>query len=227
MTSRASADTALALSARLRIVAEHEAVVFYRRSAAGGVDHDRVEPAGLDLTGPRQDVGAREGVTVLAEVMVERAAAASALGDHDLAAVPGQEADRRLVDLRRQHLLRASGRAARRGARLADALGTTCGRSKAERSGAASGRDRAPRATSSARGRRTGFAERAGRQGEAKGFWTRQDEAEDSPKHPVEPGTAIGLLDVMPRVVDEVHVVRRPKGRSSCRRGRRGSGRYA
>ena len=44
-----------------------------------------------------------------AHVVHERAAAAGALGDHHLDPVAGQEADRRLVDVRRQHLLRATG----------------------------------------------------------------------------------------------------------------------
>jgi len=46
-----------------------------------------------------------------------------------------------------------------------------------------------------------------GRHGEAKNVRARQDEAQDAAKCPVEPVAAIGLFDMTPRVIDEVHVV--------------------
>ncbi len=68
-------------------------------------------PCAVDLAPPGVDVGPGGGERrpLLAHVMGERAAAAGAAGDHDLDAVPGEQADRRLVDLRRQDLLGAAG----------------------------------------------------------------------------------------------------------------------
>jgi hypothetical protein len=92
------------------VFAEHKAVILDRRAAARGVDYNHVEPGGESLALPRIDVGARETKRRrrLAKVMGEGAAAATAAGDHDLATMAGQQADRRLIDFGCQHLLGAS-----------------------------------------------------------------------------------------------------------------------
>ena len=92
VTSRVSRRTLARFTAKRGIVAEHEAVILHRRAAAGGVDDDRVEPARVRSRGSRRRCLSRANAcAVLAEMMVERAATARALGDHDFAAVPGQQ----------------------------------------------------------------------------------------------------------------------------------------
>src|SRR3984893_6126409 len=93
-----------------RILAQHEAVVLDGRAATRGIDHDGVEPGGEALALPRIDVGPREpeSSSLLPEMVDERTAATAALRHHDLAAMTGQKPDRRLVDLRGQHPLRAA-----------------------------------------------------------------------------------------------------------------------
>ena len=64
--------------------------------------------AARDLSRPGQNVGAGKVMGVLSEVVGERAAASRARGDDNLAAMARQKPDRRLVDLRREDLLRAA-----------------------------------------------------------------------------------------------------------------------
>src|SRR5690348_16416138 len=56
------------LLGKLGISTEHEAIILDRGSAAGGVDHNRVEPAVLDLPRPGENVGARVTMRVLAQM---------------------------------------------------------------------------------------------------------------------------------------------------------------
>ena len=94
-----------------RIVAQEEPVILDHRPATRGVDDDGVEPAQRPRALPGIDIRAGQGQRrcLVAEVVLKRAAAAAARRDDNLNAVPGQQPDRRLVDLGRQHLLRAAG----------------------------------------------------------------------------------------------------------------------
>ena len=90
---------------------EHVAVILHRRAAAGSVDDDGVEALPVHLRHPGVDIGGGGGVAFagLAHVMGQRAATAHALRDHHFAAEAGQQANGRLVDIRVQRPLRATG----------------------------------------------------------------------------------------------------------------------
>src|SRR6185437_16017548 len=87
---------------------EHEAIVLDSRGASRCVDDDCVEPAVLDLPRPGENVGARVSVSVLSQMMGERATASGARGHDDLAAMASEKPDRGFVDLGRQNLLGAA-----------------------------------------------------------------------------------------------------------------------
>src|SRR5215472_2295457 len=88
-----------------RVLPQHEAVIFDCGTATRCVDHDRVEPLSAALALPGIDVGAREGECswFLTKMMSERPAAAAAGCNHDFATMPGQQPDRRFVNLGRQY----------------------------------------------------------------------------------------------------------------------------
>ena len=88
-------------------------------------------PSPVHLGDPGVDVAPGEGVrlVVAAHVMDERAAAALALRRHDLDAVPGEQADGGVVDLRVQHRLGAAAQERDARAALARRPGTRRGRS--------------------------------------------------------------------------------------------------
>ena len=89
---------------------EHEAVILERGAAAGRIHHNRIQPLTLNLSRPGSDIGARQahGGIMMAHVMIERAAAALILRHHHLNPHPVEQPDRRLIDRRGQHLLRAA-----------------------------------------------------------------------------------------------------------------------
>ena len=196
------------------VLAQHEAVVLDRGAAARGVDHDGIEPGAVELAAPGVDAGARlaQRRMLLAHVMGERAAAAGPSGDHHLGAVPGQQADGRLVDLRRQHLLGAAARAARRAPvacpRRETPAGTSTGDGDARRRGArpSIARSRPP---SPRRGRRPakGRASLGADQGQAEQHRARQHGREHGAQQPVAGAPAVGLLDMAAGMVDQMHVV--------------------
>ena len=122
LMSRASAEMRAALVGIGGSVAEHEAVILDRRAAARGVDDDRVEPAALRSRASRRRywrAPARAPAPRWPRWWTSAPQQPLARGDDHLDAVPGQQPDRRLVDLGRQHLLGAAGqqRDPRRGAR--------------------------------------------------------------------------------------------------------------
>ena len=100
--SLASAEIALRLARIGRIGPQHEAVVLDRGAAAGGGDEDGVEPLAVGLGDPGIDVAADGGerLVLAAHVVDDAAAAALALRQHHLDAVPGEHADGGLVDRR-------------------------------------------------------------------------------------------------------------------------------
>jgi hypothetical protein len=145
-------------------------------------------------------------VAVLAEMMVERAATARALRDDHFAAMPRQQPHRRLVDLRRQDFLRAAGHqrhAADPGLLRRDGLRLV------ERRGAGKACRRKRQCGAQLYRQQPGEQPAKPRQPErhAQNRRARQDEAQRAPIKPVEPGPAIGLLDMLPRVIDQMHVI--------------------
>src|SRR3984893_7360566 len=74
-----------------RVATQHETGNFYRPAAPRRVDYDGIEPGSQALALPRVYVGASqtERLPFLAEVMGERSATTSALGDNDFAARAG------------------------------------------------------------------------------------------------------------------------------------------
>ena len=170
-------------------------------------------------------------LVLAAHVMDERAAAALARGDHDLDAVAGEQPDRRLVDRRRQHRLRAAGEQRdpararalrrdrrrlghrRRGGRAAAPAGSIAA-SGFRPSAASSGANGLPSSASQQRqrGSRRGIGQHRGEQGA---------------HQPVEPAAA-GRSPRYGRGHDRPDACSaRPTGRWSCRRGTTGSGRCA
>ena len=88
-----------------RIVAQHEAVVLDRGAAARSGDQDGVEPAARRAPRSRHrccGAPAASASSLAAQVMDDAAAAALPVRQHDLDAVAGEHADRRLVDRRRR-----------------------------------------------------------------------------------------------------------------------------
>jgi hypothetical protein len=95
---------------RIRVAGQHMAVILDRGTATRSIDYDRIETARGELARPGCNVGAGRTVCIglASHVQGERAAAASAPGDQDLAAVPGEQADGRRVDRTIERLLRAA-----------------------------------------------------------------------------------------------------------------------
>ena len=89
---------------------EHEAVILERGAAARCVHHNRIQPITLNLRRPGCNIRPRQAHrrVMVAHVMVQRAAAALTLGHHNLDPHPRQQPDRRLIDRRRQDLLRTA-----------------------------------------------------------------------------------------------------------------------
>ena len=149
---------------------------------------------------PGENIGrARTPRLVLAQMMVERAAAARALGDHHFAAMPCQQPDRGLVDLRRQHLLRAAGQQRDATRVRAAAREMICGRSR--RGGAgddASGPDRAGarKPAPAEAGERLAPVSR-GVSATRKTFGRGSTKPRTRRSHAVEPWPAIGLFDML------------------------------
>ena len=166
-------------------------------------------PAPRDLARPGPDVPRRRRVALLgaAHVVRQRAAAARALRDHHLAAVPGQEADGRVVDARVEHPLRAAGQAAPRACAASPRPGRPAARPSRSAAAARGGRARAWRRSrpGNSPGERPRQPRRLHRQPEAPriGQHLRQRPAQ----RPLGRRAAVGALDVFPGVVDEVHVV--------------------
>ena len=187
-------------------------------------------PCAVDLAAPGGDVGAGQGVApaLFAHVMGERAAAARALGHHHLDAMAGEQADGRLVDRRAPAPAARSRRAARRvrGARLRPE------RSAADRP--ASGAESAAGASASIALTRPPAAamqrlRRARRRRSARR--KRCGIGQDAPRAAAQQRDRATAADRSPRYArghDRPDACSaRPRGRWSCRRGRRGSGRYA
>ncbi len=204
--SRARADTARAGAARAFVLAEHEAVVLDGGAAARGIDHDGVEALARDLARPGLDIGPGEIVPLLPEVMVQGAAAARAARHDDLAAVPGEKPDGGLVDLWRQHPLGAAGQQRHaldagtdgpEDLRLVDRGGRRYPGRRECQQHAQLRRHEA----------REGFAQPGRLQTETEHARPGQHDAEQPAQGAVRPGPHIGSLDVMSRMVDEMHVV--------------------
>ncbi len=161
-----------------------------------------------------------------AHVTNEAAAAAHALGDDDLAAMPRQQADRRLVDLRRQHLLRAA--AQQRHALPARALGRESLRRIDGGSAGDAARQHRRKSGEPARHPPCQRVGRAFRRSERNG--SSAAAAGRSPAARAASGPPAGD-DMWPRYGRAPGrrgaCNGRPRDRWSCRRGRRGSGRCA
>ena len=178
------------------------------------------------MFGPRQ----RHRPVVLAHVVGQRAAAAGALRDHDLDAQPGQQADGRLVDARRQHLLGAAGQ--QRHAALPRPLGRVDARRLAPGSAAArGGRQRQHRAQPLREHACPGISRPSGRARRAPARARRNRPGRGSS------GPARAAAAVRARGGDRSARCRsgrdrpgacssRRTGRSSCRTGRTGSDRH-
>ena len=126
--------------------------------------------------------------------------------DHDLAAMPGQQPDRRLVDLGRQHLLRAARQQRDPHAPLAfgrEDLRPIRRRGGGDRAGRQREQWREPRGQKP----REGLGDSRAAQGEPEQERPRQDRAEQPPQQPLAPRPAVIPFDPAPRVVDEVHVI--------------------
>ena len=197
-------------SGELRVLAEHEAVILHRGAAPRRVDHDRIEAARADLAVPGQDVGARGVVALLPQMMRQRAAAAGAARHHHLAAVPGQQPDRGLVDLRRQHALGAAVEDRHAPEPLAECRehlrpvdrGASWHPRRRQR------QQPAQLAGDQARGQEDERPAEPGRlQCRPEQQRPRQHEAQQPAHGAIRPRAHVGLLDVLPGVIDEVHVV--------------------
>jgi hypothetical protein len=82
------------------VLAKHETIVFYCRTASRGIDHDGVQLASKPLPFPGLYAGARGGERcgLLPKVMGEGSAATGTRRRHDFTAVAVQQSDCRLVD---------------------------------------------------------------------------------------------------------------------------------
>ena len=147
------------------------------------------------------------------------AAAAAARRDDDLGPVPGQEADRRLVDLGRQHLLGAAGQ--QRDPHAALALGRENLRPVHRR-----GRRHRPRRQRHQRAQPPrhqpgkGFCQAGAVERRAQPRRPGQHLAENMAQQPLGKGSAVMLLDMPPAMVDQVHVMHpRRAGRHAAEAG--------
>ncbi len=160
--------------------------------------------------GPGVDIGARlrQRLVLAAHVMDQRAAAAGAVRQHHLDAVARQHADRRGVDLGRQHVVDAAGK--ERDAAVAPARGRECLR-----------RERAVRRTPGRQAQHGGkplepdrLEQRRERLGEPRRM-KREPEAlrighqlgEQRAQQALAERAPVGLLDMGAGMIDEVHVV--------------------
>ncbi len=139
-------------------------------------------------------------------MMGERATASRAGGDDNLAAMAREKPDRRLVDLRRENLLRAT--IEKRNATGPLALALEHLRLIGKRSA------RQPRGDERERGfqlcgEKPSEWRAQARQPHrcAKQVRIRQDDPESAPQQPIEPRPLVRLLDMAPSMIDEVHVV--------------------
>ena len=213
-----------------RVLAQHEAVILDRRAAARGVDDDRVEPARRRSRGPRRRCwrGRRRAralpgrddaasapqqplplaTTTSQPCRVSSRIVASLIsGASTCWAQPGSSATRiRRSPSAGKTCGRSIGDAAgtRRGARLS--IARSRARQQRRRTAAPAAPPRAPARNRPAAAAPRRAARRSSRSSER---------------------AAVMLLDMPAAVVDQVHVIARPTGRWSCRRGRTGSGRYA
>ena len=194
---------------RQRPVGKKVAVILDSRAAARGVDDQRVQPFAVHLGRQRADVGGGHGVAFgrAAHVVGQRAAAADASGDHDLAAVAAQQADGRVVDVGVERPLRA----ARQQRHPAAALPVRRENLR-EVVGAARGQSRRRHVQHRPQPRvgnhppeRPGDPRRPQRQPEPSriGQHPRQQPAQGA----VIPAAAVIVVDVFARVIDQVHVV--------------------
>ena len=190
-----------------------------------GVEIRLLRP-GLDI-GP----GQRHGTIVLADVMVQRAAAPGAGGHHDLDTQPGQQPDRGLVDPRHQHLLGTAGQ--QRDPRLAHALGRIHLRPSARRWPAApwpapaTSSPAAVAPASTARGSGAPAAERRWRRPGRRGTGRDAAAAARAPSATRVPAAAGDRSARCRSARDRPGACSsRRTGTSSCRTGRTGSGRH-
>ena len=139
-------------------------------------------------------------------MMGERPAAPAAVRHDDLAAVAGQKADRRLVDLGRQHELGATRQ--QRNAHAALALGweylRTLGRGRCRDRGRGE-RQQRPEVPRQKAGK--GFGEGGGDQCRAKQARPGQHRPQQAAQRPLGPGPAVMPLDPAPAVIDKMHVM--------------------
>ncbi len=138
--------------------------------------------------------------------MHQRAAAASTLGHHHLAAMARQKPHRRLVDLRRQHLLRAARE--QRHAFPARTFGLEHLRRVSGRSGGQPrGREVQHRAQGFRKQRGDGLRQHRADQRQAESRRAGQHEGKELPLQAVEQGPRVGLLDMRAGMVDQMHVI--------------------
>jgi hypothetical protein len=143
----------------------------------------------------------------LAHVMRQRPAAPLPLGDHHVAAQPRQQPDRRVVDVRVERPLRAAGH--QRHAHLAFALR----REHLRIVVAADRRDLLRRHGQHRLQPRIGHQEGEGppdlgaQKRHAEPRRVGQDPRQRPAQHALEERASVGLLDVFPRMVDEMHVM--------------------
>ena len=190
------------------VVLQQMAVVLEHRPAAGCRGDDRVEPA---FSGLPRECGCRApglgpAARFVTQVVRERAAAAGTARHHDLAAVAGEHADRRLVDFGREGALHAAHE--QRHTLAAPALGgdhlrpldpaRPIGRAARE----AQQRTDAPAEERRQQGRTARSHEREAREARA-----RQYGAEQGAKRALGGRAFPGSLDVAARVIDQVHVI--------------------
>ncbi len=212
-----------------RIVAEHEAVILDRRAAAGGVDDDRVQRLPCDLAGPRQDVGA--GMIVSLADRDDGSSAPQQPAPSDTTTSQPWRVSRRIVAslISGARTCWAQPVEQRHRAAARVGLGKTCGRST--RRGRRHMRTApepavAPQAAAAAH-RANGLARRDALSA------ARETDRAAAGRSPADGGrrdrATAGDRSLR---YDAGHGRRgacngRPRGRSSCRTGRRGSGRYA
>ena len=149
---------------------------------------------------------------MLAHVMGQRAAAARAIGHHDLDAHAGEEADRGLVDRRVQHLLGTAGEQGDAPATGADggvaggnfnrAGWRDRGGSEFQQSAQAVGQNALARQDT-----REGTGQFGALEGQAEQAGARQHGGEHGAQGPIVQGAGVGCFDIGSCMIDEVHVV--------------------
>ena len=214
VTSLASAETRAAFCRVGRVVAEHVAVVLDRGAAARRGDHDRVEPAAVDLAIQASMLRLAQRVARRASLPMWWTSAPqqpSPARQHDLDAEPGQQADGRLVDLGARAPAGRSRSAARRGPGAGRRGATRAAGRAATRPAAERGarREHRPQPSPAADSRANGPARAPPPSERRRG--TRPDRAgraaSSRAQQAVGQRAAVGLLDMGAGVVDQVHVV--------------------